>query len=199
MVALKLFKLLKTPGPDGLHLLFCKKLWNLVGTKTMDFCIEVFSNFSMPSNSNANLIYLILKCKNIVTLNNLRPIGLCNTTYKFVAKIIVNRINPYLSSIIRSSQDSFLANRRSLDHAILIQEYITYFSKIRVKNCNMILKINLEKSFDKIEWSFIKDTLLFFGFPDNLTKLIMSCISTSSIVVLLKMRKTRYFNPRGIR
>lgn len=64
----------------------------------------------------------------------------------------------------------------------------------------MILKIDLEKAFDKLEWSFIKDTLLFFGFPDHLSKLIMSCVTTSSIYVLVNGTKTNFFKPsRGIR
>lgn len=64
----------------------------------------------------------------------------------------------------------------------------------------MVLKIDLEKGFHKLEWSFIKDTHKFFGFPPKLSKLILSCISTSSIVVLVNSRKTSFFNPsRGIR
>lgn len=64
----------------------------------------------------------------------------------------------------------------------------------------MILKIDLEKSFYKIEWYFIKDTLLFFVFLDNLIKLIMSCVTTTSIVVLVNESRTMYFSPfKGIR
>lgn len=39
-----------------------------------------------------------------------------------------------------------------------------------------------------------------FGFPHNMTKLILSCISTSSISVLVNEGKTGFFHPsRGIR
>lgn len=112
---------------------------------------EVFSNFSVPPDSNATLICLIPKYRNIVTLKNFRPIGLYNTTYKLVTKIIVNRIKPYLSSIIGPIQASFLSNRRVSNYAIIIQEYTLISVKIRVGNSNMILKIYLEKDFDKIE------------------------------------------------
>lgn len=66
-----------------------------------------------------------------------------------------------LSGIIGESQTSFLANRRASDHAIVVQEVISHFQKMKGKSGNMALKINLKKAFDRIEWSFIRDTLDF--------------------------------------
>ena len=48
----------------------------------------------------------------------------------------------------------------------------------------MEIKIDLEKAYDRLEWSFIWDTLALFKFPNHLTSLIMSCVSTQSISVL---------------
>ncbi|XP_070002723.1 uncharacterized protein [Nicotiana sylvestris] len=45
---------------------------------------------------------------------------------------------------------------------------------MRGKIPHMILKIDLEKAFDKIEWSFIRDTLHAFNFPTDIINLIMS-------------------------
>lgn len=67
------------------------------------------------------------------------------------------------------------------------------------KKGNLLLKIDLEKAFDKIEWSFIWNTLHYFNSPQNIINRIMSCIYTSSIVVLVNGTRTEYFNPsRGI-
>lgn len=64
----------------------------------------------------------------------------------------------------------------------------------------MAIKINLEKAFDRIEWSLIRDTLNFFGIPNNLSKLIMSCITANSIQILVNGRPADAFYPsRGIR
>lgn len=57
----------------------------------------------------------------------------------------------------------------------------------------MILKIDLEKAFDRIDWSFIRQALHLFNFPPNLTKLIMSYISSSSISVLINGSKINVF------
>ena len=63
----------------------------------------------------------------------------------------------------------------------------------------MALKIDLEKAFDRLEWGFIKHILSFFNFPVDWVELIMSCISTSSLLVLLNREILNYFLPsRGI-
>ena len=48
----------------------------------------------------------------------------------------------------------------------------------------MLVKIDLEKVYDKLEWSFIKMVLEHFGFPPNIVKLIMNCVSTTSTTIL---------------
>lgn len=67
-------------------------------------------------------------------------------------------------------------------------------------NVNMLLKLDLEKAFDKLEWSFIHYSLSSLNFPPTFINLIMSCITTSNISVLINGNPTEYFQPtRGIR
>lgn len=64
----------------------------------------------------------------------------------------------------------------------------------------MTIKIDLEKAYGRLEWSFIRDTLKLFNFPNHLISLIMSCVSTSSISELVNGGGLDYFQPsRGIR
>ena len=64
----------------------------------------------------------------------------------------------------------------------------------------MVVKIDLEKAYDRIEWSFIRMVLIHFGFPENIIKLILSCVSTTSTSLLFNGSKLQPFCPsRGIR
>lgn len=90
---------------------------------------------------------MIPKYAKATILKNFMPIGLRNTMYKLITKIIVNKIKQVLPYIIGPSQASFLSDRRSSDNAIIVQEYINHFNKMKGKNANMILKIDLKKSF----------------------------------------------------
>ena len=64
----------------------------------------------------------------------------------------------------------------------------------------MTLKIDLEKAYNKLEWSFIRDMLICFNIPKNLIDLTMSCISSVSTLLLFNGRALEHFLPtRGIR
>ena len=64
----------------------------------------------------------------------------------------------------------------------------------------MTLKIDLEKAYDKLEWSFIKDILIRFNLSRKLIDLIMSCIFSVSTSLLFNEGALEHFLPvRGIR
>ena len=63
----------------------------------------------------------------------------------------------------------------------------------------MVIKIDLERAYDRLEWSFVRMVLDHFGFPRNFSELIHSCISTTSTSLLFNGSKLEVFTPsRGI-
>lgn len=64
----------------------------------------------------------------------------------------------------------------------------------------MILKIDLEKAFYRIEWYYIRDIMSFSNFPTKFSNLIMFCITTSFISIIVNGDTIDYFKPSwGIR
>lgn len=102
---------------------------------------------------NSTYVCLIPKHQNAETLRQYRPISLCNTVYKVVTKIIVNRIKPLLNKIIHPSQTSFIKGRRASDNAIIVHEVQNFFKNSKGKKGKIMIKIDLEKAFDKLECS----------------------------------------------
>ena len=73
-------------------------------------------------------------------------------------------------------------------------------SKWRGKKGGMAIKVDLEKAYDRLRWSFIHQTLRLVGFPVGLIELIMNCVQASAMQVLWNGEKTTPFKPtRGIR
>lgn len=55
----------------------------------------------------------------------------------------------------------------------------------RGKKGLMIVKLDLVKAYDRMEWHFINHVLEFFDFPSCSRRLIMHCVSSSGVSVLL--------------
>jgi ribonuclease HI len=198
--ALNSMKSFKAPGNDGLHAGFFQRFWMIVGPSVKTAVKNIFSTGIMPPNLNQTLIALVPKQQGPETLNHYRPISLCNTVYKIITKLLVLRIKPYLLALVSPFQTAFVSGRRGSDNLIIAQELVYTLRKKRGKQGFMIVKIDLEKAFDRMEWSFVRRVLIHFGFPPTIIKLIMSCISSTSTSLLFNGSKlSPFLASRGLR
>lgn len=156
---------------------------------------KVFLRQIVPEYLNQILIALIPKQPGPENVSQYRPLSLCNTIYKIISKIIVMRIRPLLPSLISPMQTAFLEVRRGVDNVIIAQELIYSLRKRKGKTGFMVMKIDLEKAYDRLEWSFIKMVLKHFGFPESMINLIMSYVSSSTTALLFNGSKLDPFQP----
>jgi hypothetical protein len=163
--AFKSFKPFKAPGPDGFHPIFFQRFWHIVGDSITAYLEEIFQKRTIPQKLNETLVCLIPKVGKPKLIQQFRPIGLCNTIYKAITKVLVNRLKPYLSDVVHPLQASFVPGRKASDNVILVQEIIHSMTLSRSKIGTMAIKIDLEKAYDRLKWSFIRRTLQHFNLP----------------------------------
>ena len=78
-----------------------------------------------------------------------------------------------------------MLRRKGIDNAVIVLELIHSISRKKGKMGYMAIKIDLEKAYDKLEWSFIRNMLLRINLPEDLIDLIISCVSSVSTSILL--------------
>jgi hypothetical protein len=124
---------------------------------------------------------------------------LSNIIYKIIAKSLVDHLKPYLSNFINNSQAAFIKNRHISSNIIITQEIIHSFH-LRTWKPQALLKIDLAKAFNRLEWNFIDAALRRLGLQNHFIALIHACISTSSFSILVNGEPIDYFAPHhGIR
>lgn len=89
-----------TPGIDGITVSFYKFFWNIVGMEVREAVKEFFCSRHMSQGWKETLVVLIPKCAEANSPSKFRPISLCRTVYKVIAKILVSIIKYVLPSII---------------------------------------------------------------------------------------------------
>lgn len=191
--AIQSFKPLK--APRRFHPVLLLKYWHSTQDIVIRLCKDVFSTSTLPAYLNETNITVIPKVKSPKHITQYRPIGLCNTVYKTITKNHCPPYSPYLPSLINPSQSSFLPGRKAADNVIIVQEALHSFSEEKGSIEVMMLTLDLDKTFDWLEWSFIHSSLLHLNFPQPLIKLIMAYITTSFISILINGTSTTFFKP----
>lgn len=112
-----------------------------------------------------------------------------------VTKIIVVRLRPLLDKLVSTVQTTFIPHRKKVDNAIIVQEIIHTISRKKENVGYMAIKVDLENAYDKLEWSFIHETLQKANIHQDLVQLIMSYVSTTSTSILFNGGKLEPFFP----
>lgn len=127
-----------------------------------------------------------------------RPIALCNTLYKLLTKTIANRLHNLLPLLISEEQTGFVLGRTIYDGIIIAQEAIHLVQTN--KEPSMLIKLDIKKAYDKVDWHFLCKCLEAFGFAKQWINLIYDCISTPRISILVNGSPVGFFNTsRGLR
>lgn len=191
---------LKSPGIDGLHALFFQSQWDLIGTTVFKEIQQFFQHGHLNEELNRTVIALIPKVECPQSIKEFRPISLCTTVYKAITKLLANRLKPIMPILVLPQQSSFVQGRSIIDNVIIGQELVHAMRRKQGSKGWMAIKVDLEKAYDRLRWDFIKETLVDAGIPEHIMRLIMQCITTSSLQVLWNGEPSSTFLPqRGIR
>ena len=200
-VAIKEMALLKAPGPDGMPPLFFQTYWPDIGMDITEAVLSSLNLSSLLKSINHTFISIIPKVKNPESVTGFRPISLCNLIYKIISKVIANRLKPLLNSIILETQSAFIAGRLITDNVLIAFELLHHMKTDCLgKKGFMALKLNMSKTYDRVEWVFLKNILLRSGFQQSWVNLIMECVTTLSYSILVNGEpKGMIYPSRGIR
>jgi hypothetical protein len=112
-----------------------------------------------------------------------------------ISKILANQIKPILARCLSAEQLGFLKGRRIHDAIVAAHESPHRIKKKNLKS--LVLKLDLKKAYDNIDWEYLRLILLTVGFGIRL--MIMCCVTSANFVVLINGEATKYFKSgRGL-
>lgn len=191
----------KAPGPDGFSACFFQSNWNVVGDDMIKEVQAFFQSGCMPRTINEIHIRLIPKITSPKRVSDYRPIALCNVSYKIISKLLARRLQPLLGALITETQFAFVPKRTISDNVLITHELLHYLKTSKAKkHFYMVVKTDMSKVYDRMEWDITKAAILRFGFHPTWTEWIMQCISTVNYSFIINDATRGNVKPgRGIR
>ena len=188
----------KTPGPDGLPQEFYAKFWNLLAPHLL----RVF-NFSLEQgflcdSMRENVTRLLFKKGDKKLLKNWRPISLLNVDYKICSKALANRLAKVLSSIINEDQTCSVPGRTIFENLALFRDVLDHVNL--TNETGILVSLDQEKAFDRVDHSFLRRTLEHFGFGPGFLRWISTLYHGASMRIIVNGFLTeKIFLNRGVR
>lgn len=139
----------------------------------------------------SSFVPLIGKVKSPHRLNDFRHISLIGCIYKIVAKVLAARLKGVLPSVVSSSEAAFLQGRQILDGMPVANEVINLVK--RKKWPMHLFRVDFEKAYDPVRWSFLDYMLSRMGFNEKWRSWMNACIFSGSVSVLMNGSPTAKF------
>lgn len=159
--------------------------------------MDVFEDFHRKGiiNKNINSIFIapIGKKEKCLKTFDYRPISLITSLYKIIAKTLATKLKITLKETIVDNQMAFIESRQITDAILIANEVVDYWKVKKAKG--FVPKLNIEKTFDTINWSFI-DYMLEMKGPLRWRRWVRACINNVHYCIIIN---GRIKSTRGIR
>ncbi|VFQ70835.1 unnamed protein product [Cuscuta campestris] len=186
-------------GPDGFNGNFFRACWDIIQQDVLTASQELFLGLPIPKGYGSTLITLIPKKENPKRFDDFRPISLSTFLSKINTKLLANRLKMMLPKLISPEQGAFQKGKSIDDHILLAQEAIHGLDR-KVLGGNLLIKIDMAKAFDYMNWSFLEGTLGKFGFSQVASNMLMANLWSSFISVLINGEPHGFFPmTRGVK
>jgi len=155
----------KAAGPDGIPIEFFQTCWEIVKKDI----IEMFDDFHKGnldvSRINYGIITLLPKTMDADRMQQYRPICLLNCLYKWITKVLTIRMAPYAEKLICQEQTAFMKGRNIMTGVMALHE-VMHETK-RKRKSGLILKLDFEKAYDKVDCVFLLNSVRQRGFDEK--------------------------------
>ena len=140
----------KAPSLNRFGTAFFQDYWHIVQNEVCHTVQSFFQDEKFLKQINHARITLIPKIDNPSVTMQFRPITLSHILYKFIVKILVNRMRQLLVKLINLVQSAFIPRRSIHDNVLLAHQVITKFNSVKGKKFRVGRKLDMEKYDDKL-------------------------------------------------
>ncbi|GJS23993.1 cysteine-rich receptor-like protein kinase [Tanacetum coccineum] len=187
----------KAPGPDGFNFKYIKQFWGIIKEDVLKAVSWFSEKAKISKGCNASFVTLVPKAVDPLGLGDFRPISIIGSIYKIIEKILAERVKRVIGNIIGEVQNAFIEGRYILDGVLIANETMEFLKQKKMKG--IIFKVDFEKAYDSINWSYLMEIIEWMRFGSRWHKWVMACLRSASISILVSGSPTnKFYIGRGV-
>jgi hypothetical protein len=120
---------------------------------------------------------------------------------KLFQNVWFNRLRTFWSDLISENQSAFITGQLISDNSIIACECIHYIQLLKEGDPDFCAyKLDLSKAYDRVDWDFLEQALLKWGFSQQWVAYVMTCVRSVKFSVKFNGKLLESFSPsRGLR
>ncbi|KAJ1695019.1 hypothetical protein LUZ63_011717 [Rhynchospora breviuscula] len=190
----------KCPGPDGITARFYQQNWQVFGEEMVQQIRKIFVEEVVPEDWLQCAVALIPKIDEPEKPSEYRPISIGNVAYRLLMKLVANRLRPQMRKVIANQLNAFIKGRSITDNVIMVKEALHSFNKKTFKQKSFLLKADVSKAFDKLNWHFLAKAMRHLNVPAKFISIMMSSYQRAQVSININGRGDGFITPtRGLR
>jgi hypothetical protein len=140
---------------------------------------------------NFAMLTLLPKIENADEMKSFRPIGLLNCSFKIFSKVLTIRLEKVSQRLMAKEHSVFIRGRYILKSVVIPHEIVHSIHKS--KEPGVILKLDYEKAYDRINIDFLLEILETRGFGSRWIAWIKSVVLGGNVSVLANGKERNTF------
>jgi hypothetical protein len=161
-------------GPDGFSFLIYQRLWLVIKMDLMALVRGFEKGEINLARLNYARIVLIPKEEGANTLKKFRPINLINCSFKIFAKALNTRLEGVCDRLLAPNPAAFVRGRYILESVVSAHETIR--AAIKNKEKGIVLKLDYEKAYDRVNCQFLEEMLISRGSGNKWVNWVMKLV-----------------------